>query len=856
MANETRYFKTPFAESGTRTEVPNTSVGGAVGFDTGFGSDYELPQGSAGRKRIERDKYNGLHHSITKNVKQWQEELYPTWIEDNGDGVAFAYPIGMIVSHDGQNWLSVEAANQEEPGAGVEWKVYAPVTSLQELSGLTDPSDLDRVYQKTVNNLTDVSTYNSGSIGAYIRVKNTYGVEHVRIISATNDGSGVLLASGNYANLVIIEPRTIYASQLGMVDNEDYTTLINTTLIQKLKDNKITDFILDSGDIVITSTLNEYYGGVNFYGSGRVLSTSRDNILQRMTPPNGQVKQFHGKINTGTVYNQISRSAIQYEKDIRIVILGDSIFNSADYDTNSIPIGERNTTGVDNVDRTSCVTSSIFNELVAALPADVRIRVFSRSIGGLDYSYLDRAWDSLGASTPPWDGREQVTAGKTWRDCVLDLNPDLVIHGIGMNGDGNAYFDNFVSKWAQYIDTKQKSRSFNQALITTPNPNFKDALQFGDFRGYGLNAKKFYTANLQRYVARRYKYSLIDVATNSYIKRYGFDPRSCVMKKDSTPFIFPNGASSKVIAAGADQAESSVLPNYMPFYFTTKFVINSSVASSSATYDFQYRCGDVILQFTNSSIIIYTGQYTNAGNFSESYSYVLPANVDVGFTMTILPTGVYLYKGDELIITYNVPVYKDTSYQRFINAASTGANVTIVSGFIRGQQFPRYSPDTLTNGELYGDLDYTLNEFGGGINHPSSVGIMEIYRPPITEFITDLVTANYFTSDIIGGTVANEAVYIGRAAAVNYNRIKMLERGSGRETIIDITVSGEVVTYTVIKNSGTGISVYFDPVDLSLFIKNTTAALLQVEYSGLWLSKEPIKLGVVTPRGTLLPTVA
>lgn len=39
MANETKYFKTPFAETGTRAEVPNASVGGAVGFDTGFDSD-------------------------------------------------------------------------------------------------------------------------------------------------------------------------------------------------------------------------------------------------------------------------------------------------------------------------------------------------------------------------------------------------------------------------------------------------------------------------------------------------------------------------------------------------------------------------------------------------------------------------------------------------------------------------------------------------------------------------------------------------------------------------------------------------------------------------------------------------
>lgn len=143
MANQNRYYRTPFAESGNKAEVPNVSVGGAVGYDTGFGPDYELPQGTVNRKRIERNLYNGMHNGITKNLKQWQENLYPTWIEDDGTGVAFAYPEGMIVNHAGDNWISNEAANQEEPGAGSKWAAYLPSkNTLQGLSGLTSPSDL------------------------------------------------------------------------------------------------------------------------------------------------------------------------------------------------------------------------------------------------------------------------------------------------------------------------------------------------------------------------------------------------------------------------------------------------------------------------------------------------------------------------------------------------------------------------------------------------------------------------------------------------------------------------------------------------------------------------------------------
>lgn len=123
MANENRYYKTPFAESGNKNEVPDVSTGGALGFDTGYGPDFELPQGTVSRKRVGRDNFNGLWNGATKNIKQWQEKLYPTWIEDNGDGVPFSYSENMIVSHNNVDYVSLEDGNQEEPGTGNKWIV-------------------------------------------------------------------------------------------------------------------------------------------------------------------------------------------------------------------------------------------------------------------------------------------------------------------------------------------------------------------------------------------------------------------------------------------------------------------------------------------------------------------------------------------------------------------------------------------------------------------------------------------------------------------------------------------------------------------------------------------------------------
>lgn len=196
MANENRYYATPFAESGNRTEVPNISVGGAVGFDSGFGPDYELPQGSPSRKRIERDLYNGMHFGITKNLKQWQEGLYPTWIEDNGTGAAFSYPQGMIVNHAGQNWVSNEDSNQEEPGAGTKWERF--------------------IANKKVRIETSISEIGSGAFspGEQLSITDNFNAPFAVVSGGTPDGIGVLDA-GN-GNTAVYSPLNIpNASHLG-----------------------------------------------------------------------------------------------------------------------------------------------------------------------------------------------------------------------------------------------------------------------------------------------------------------------------------------------------------------------------------------------------------------------------------------------------------------------------------------------------------------------------------------------------------------------------------------------------------------------------------------------------------------
>lgn len=120
MANENKYYKLPFAESGNFDDVPDQASGGYVDYESGYGTDYEKAEGVEGRKRIERTTHNGILYAITKNVKQWQERSFPTWIEDDGSAdpaEPFGYSIGAIVNHNDVNWTSIEGNNTDEPSA-------------------------------------------------------------------------------------------------------------------------------------------------------------------------------------------------------------------------------------------------------------------------------------------------------------------------------------------------------------------------------------------------------------------------------------------------------------------------------------------------------------------------------------------------------------------------------------------------------------------------------------------------------------------------------------------------------------------------------------------------------------------
>lgn len=680
--------------------------------------------------------------------------------------------------------------------------------------------------------------------------------QHIRIVSSSNDGSGIALIGGLFANLVIFNGE-LYLSNLSIPAGSDVTTLLTETLVSKIDNDKITTVVLDTGDVSCSKTLPDVFGRVTFKGPGKLYSSDKNNFLQKYPSSRTDVKIPHSVINQGTVFNACSKKAIFDKHEIRIVLLGDSISVGPDItlsQNGEVSIGNEPATGVDNLNRHNCFAVSLFKELVSIIPHGTVIKFYSRSVGGLSYGQLDSPWDSIGAQ---WDGREQITPGKTWRDCVLDLTPDLVIHSMGMNENSSTYVNNFLLKWVGYVETtKQKMYTFDQALVTTPNPNFNTAEQFGDFKNYGLNADKFYLASCQRFMAKKYGMSIIDVAALSYIRRYGLETRYCTYEKESHQIVFKDGQTTKTIVQGGDPEQGTFTPEFGLIYPSINFYVTPQKTSNSPDFDFKLTVGSVIVQFNNGNVWLHTSlEHTALSPTPVMAPMVMNQNVEYYFNLTVTPQGVYLYYNNKCILTSFITNITATT-PLFFSVGNLTGNVTI-HGDLWKEQFPRVTADMLSNGEMYGKLNYNLNEYGGGINHPSSIGLTDVYVPPVQHFCTDLVKSHFEYSNFIGGTAKDGALFIGR----------MIRRDFGRVTFeipdawyFDVTIriiNGALTTH-VNKNHGlAGITIYLDPTDLSIFIKNTTVGITEVVFGkNGWLITHPINIGVVQPRGEILPMVA
>lgn len=121
------WFKTLFAETGTKTAVPDaTDPSGYVSYNQGYGADYQRVLGTDPlAKAIERDKLNQVLYDMTGAIQQYQTHGFPDYIDatTNG-GTPYAYVLNAIVRWtDGKNYRNTVAANTSDPSVS-GWVLY------------------------------------------------------------------------------------------------------------------------------------------------------------------------------------------------------------------------------------------------------------------------------------------------------------------------------------------------------------------------------------------------------------------------------------------------------------------------------------------------------------------------------------------------------------------------------------------------------------------------------------------------------------------------------------------------------------------------------------------------------------
>jgi len=120
-----KFFKYPWAVTGTRTAIPATDPGtGEMNYQTGYPAPYQLPKTDPASRNIERDKFNELQYDITNELRLLQSYGVPDFISAAlNDGVAFEYDVGATCLYLGRQYISRKTANTSLPSVAADWSL-------------------------------------------------------------------------------------------------------------------------------------------------------------------------------------------------------------------------------------------------------------------------------------------------------------------------------------------------------------------------------------------------------------------------------------------------------------------------------------------------------------------------------------------------------------------------------------------------------------------------------------------------------------------------------------------------------------------------------------------------------------
>lgn len=564
-------------------------------------------------------------------------------------------------------------------------------------------------------------------------------LDHKRKIENSDDGSGIRLSNGLWANMIAENRRYV-------VDEATYSFIS--------KENKfgtVIDF-KSFNETKINSKFNNNRKNVLLKGdSNNIKTTLAEDIHVSYTGDN-KGKSFSGKINTGFIKK--SRFLNEVTSPLKIVILGDSISQGKDWSNVRFGSGYKTTlaSGINNKDHNSNWTEIFAQRLITDIGIEIPITVYNRSIPGRSYGTLQTQLKNIGANL--FNGQDNVNAELTWYENVMACNPDMIILSMGMNHNDNNHYNDFITHFYDYIkhDVKFKNGLIQFAVLTTPNPKY-DFHENSDFSTYDANASKIVIQQQQRRIAKKLNGYIIDAGRASTIFRYGFDPCNyTISNRDiletatnlKTGKIWNKGVLINDYSGGELKLNLKNLPHAYVMAFSCNFKQNF-LDTKDATFRFLpfSTTMKTVIQFVS----VGNGQDVRVciydlvgGNTTPAHTLTKVTGVSV--KIEVLPDFINVYIDGNLACQQRNPIFYKP-YNRF--EITNDTNVDIVLHNILEWQPARYEP-CMFETEMWAinskESEYgQANEdgYGGGVNHPSTLGVSNVYNLAILEFIGDLL---------------------------------------------------------------------------------------------------------------------
>jgi hypothetical protein len=543
------------------------------------------------------------------------------------------------------------------------------------------------------------------------------------------------------------------------IGTSDATTLLND-YFASLKSKGLRYTIFDKPHTYkVSGTLSGAYDVILTGIAGIESATNLNGDVNYYLGVNSSKKQFSGKINR-VIYNENAfkqfRTALSETRDIKVCVFGDSISTNGGDRLNVSPLtGSGTLLSPDGISNYDTYTNRLIELLTTHFPNQT-FDFYDRAIGGEALS----SWD------------DDVTFGgvtKAWIEHVQDTGPDLLIIGFGMNHDTYAKAATFAYDLKQVIDYIEANFATipDIAILTTPRPAYIPGVSgWGDIQGQA--ARQAAADSARSYGSKRGCYT-IDVNRISNIKRIGKDFLHPNLSKLSNYYDYIS-LDGGAVSIGTNQWSVQNVNEWLAVYRSLKnFSLYLQLQFDTVTadenlaihYNWMSSILNSIIITPNASSNSNNGRIQSYTNAADSANWTSDATTMYNHASAFSLQRVRISKRDDIleislvdgttgidtvVIRDKINVWNAPGAIVIMKNAGSTMTCKVLAMEVLEDKYQMFMP-TLTDSEMYGAYvagDYSKKTpYGGnGVNHPSSIGLEEVYVPALKEFVEDVVRSS------------------------------------------------------------------------------------------------------------------